>query len=375
MAPQREWFDTDYYKVLGVASSATDKEITRAYRKLAKQYHPDKNPGSEDKFKRIASAYDVLGDAGKRKEYDEVRRLGPLAGGLGGFGRPGTDGGPGNFSFRIDDIGDIFGNLFGGGKARNQRSTPWTSARRGQDVEAELHLSFTEAIEGAVTSVNVLSAVVCHTCAGSGSKPGSLPITCPRCGGTGTLNDNQGMFSLASPCPECHGRGLKVVDPCPTCGGTGAERRQRQVKVRIPTGVEDGQRIRVKGRGEPGENGGPPGDLYVVVHVARHPLFGRKGRSLTLRVPITFAEATLGADITVPSLDGSVTLRIPPGTPSAKTFRVKGRGVKSGASRGDLLVTVEVAVPSELTESQRAAVEALAKATLESPREHLGAER
>jgi molecular chaperone DnaJ len=375
MAPQREWFDTDYYKVLGVPSEATEKEVTRAYRKLAKQYHPDANPGSEDKFKQIASAYDVLGDADKRKEYDEVRRLGPLAGGLGGFGRGGPDGGPGNFSFRIDDIGDIFGNLFGGGRARNQRGTPWTSARRGQDVEAELHLPFNEAIDGAVTSVNVVSAAVCHTCGGSGSKPGSLPITCPRCGGTGTLNDNQGMFSLASPCPECHGRGLKVVDPCPTCGGTGAERRQRQVKVRIPAGVEDGQRIRVKGRGEPGENGGPPGDLYVVMHVAKHSLFGRKGRNLTLRVPVTFAEATLGADITVPALDGTVTLRIPPGTPSGKTFRVKGRGVKSGASRGDLLVTVEVAVPTELTESQREALEAFATATPDSPRDRLGAEQ
>jgi molecular chaperone DnaJ len=179
------------------------------------------------------------------------------------------------------------------------------------------------------------------------------------------------MFSLASPCPECHGRGLKVVDPCPTCGGTGAERRQRLVKLRIPAGVEDGQRIRVKGRGEPGENGGPPGDLYVVVHVAKHPLFGRKGRNLTLRVPITFAEAALGADITVPSLDGNVTLRIPAGTPSGKTFRVKGRGVKTGASKGDLLATVEVVVPSELTDSQREALEALAQATPESPREYL----
>jgi molecular chaperone DnaJ len=375
MAPQREWFDTDYYKILGVSSGATEKEITRSYRKLAKQYHPDANPGSEDKFKEIASAYDVLGDADKRKEYDEVRRLGPLGRGLGGFGRGAGNGDPGGFNFRIDDIGDIFGNLFGGGRSRAQTSTPWTSARRGQDVEAELHVPFNEAIEGAVTSVNVISAAVCQTCGGSGSKPGSLPITCPRCGGTGTLNDNQGMFSLASPCPECHGRGLKVVDPCPTCGGTGAERRQRQVKLRIPAGVEDGQRIRVKGRGEPGENGGPPGDLYVVVHVAKHPLFGRKGRNLTLRVPITFAEAALGADITVPALDSNVTLRIPAGTPSGKTFRVKGRGVKTGASKGDLLVTVEVVVPSELTDSQREALEALAQATPESPREHLGAER
>ncbi|HXY44523.1 MAG TPA: DnaJ C-terminal domain-containing protein, partial [Acidimicrobiales bacterium] len=208
-------------------------------------------------------------------------------------------------------------------------------------------------------------------CAGSGSRPGTAPVVCQRCGGLGVLNDNQGMFSLSSPCPDCQGRGTKVVDPCPACQGTGLEQRQRQVKVRIPSGVEDGQRIRVKGRGEPGENGGPPGDLYVVVHVDRHPLFGRRGKNLTLRVPLTFAEAALGADITVPSLEDPVTLRIPPGTPSGKTFRVKGRGVKSGSTTGDLLVTVEVDVPPTLNDEQRAAVEALARATTESPRREL----
>ncbi len=371
MAPQREWFDTDYYKVLGVGSEATEKEITRAYRKLAKQYHPDANPGAEDKFKAISAAYDVLGDAEKRKEYDEVRRLGPLAGGLGNFGRSGDGSG---FNFHIDDIGDLFGNLFGGGRQRNQqRATAWTSPQRGQDVEAELHLSFNEAIDGVVTSVNVVTGAVCSTCAGSGSKPGSMPITCPRCNGTGTLNDNQGMFSLASPCPECRGRGLKVVDPCPTCGGTGAERRQRTVKVRIPAGVDDGQRIRVKGRGEAGANGGPSGDLYVVVHVGSHPLFGRKGKNLTLRVPITYPEAALGADITVPSLTESVTLRIPAATASGKTFRVKGRGVKSGSTSGDLLVTVDISVPASVDDEQRKALEALAK-LLPAPREQLGVE-
>ncbi|MDA8266212.1 MAG: molecular chaperone DnaJ [Actinomycetota bacterium] len=368
MAAQRDWFETDYYKVLGVSSGATEKEITRAYRKLAKQYHPDSNPGSEDKFKAIATAYDVLGDAGKRKEYDEVRRLGPLAGGFGGAGR-GAGGGEGSgFNFRIDDLGDIFGNLFGQSKNRAQKTTTWTSARRGQDSEAELHLPFNEAIHGAVASVNVVSGVRCHTCAGSGSRPGTLPVACPRCGGTGTLNDNQGLFSLASPCPDCHGSGLKITDPCPTCHGSGVERHQHKVKVRIPAGVEDGQRIRVKGRGEPGENGGPPGDLYVVVHVDTHSLFGRRGKNLTLRVPVTFAEAALGANITVPALDEQVTLRIPPGTPSGKTFRVKGRGVKSGATAGDLLVTVEVAVPTELSDEQRSAIDALAKAGGQSPR-------
>ncbi len=370
MAPQRQWFETDYYKVLGVAPEATEKEITRAYRKLAKQYHPDANPGSEDRFKEISAAYDVLGDPERRKEYDEVRRLGPLQGGFGGA--PGQNG---SFNFRIDDLGDLFGGLFNRpGRARGQGTPgggPFGGPRRGQDVEAELHLPFAEAVEGVVTSVNVVTGALCHVCAGSGSKPGSMPVTCPRCGGSGTLNDNQGLFSLAQPCPECRGRGLKVTDPCPNCGGSGTERRQRQVKVRIPAGVADGQRIRVKGRGEPGANGGPGGDLYVVVHVGAHPLFGRKGRNLTLKVPVTFAEAALGADITVPSLGEPVTLRVPPGTPSGKTFRVRGRGVRDGEHSGDLLVTVEVAVPQELTDEQRAAVEALAASDTSSPRDHL----
>ena len=377
MAPQREWFETDYYKVLGVSPEATEKEITRAYRKLAKQYHPDANPGSEDKFKEISAAYDVLGDAERRKEYDEVRRLGPLAG---GFGRNmgGANGNGGSFNFRIDDLGDLFTGIFNrqGTRTRSAgQSGPFGGPRRGQDVEAELHLSFEEAVEGVVTSVNVVTGALCHTCAGSGSKPGSMPVTCPKCGGTGTLNDNQGLFSLAQPCPECRGRGVKVTDPCPTCQGTGSERRQRQVKVRIPAGVENGQRIRVKGRGEGGGNGGPAGDLYVVVRVGEHPLFGRSGKNLTLRVPVTFSEAALGANITVPSLSEPVTLRIPPGTPSGKTFRVRNRGVQSGDRYGDLLVTIEIDVPGELTEDQRKAVEAYGAATETSPRDHLWAAR
>ncbi len=361
MPPQREWFDTDYYKVLGVSPEATEKEITRAYRKLAKRYHPDANPGSEDKFKEISAAYDVLGDPERRKEYDEVRRLGPL----GGFGSGMGGANGGGFNFRIDDLGDLFGGIFNrGGRARTAGAPgtgPFDGPRRGQDVEAELHLSFTEAVEGVITSVNVVTGAPCHTCAGSGSTPGSMPITCPRCGGTGTLNDNQGLFSLAKPCPDCRGRGMKVTDPCPTCGGSGVERRQRQVKVRIPAGVEDGQRIRVKGKGEAGANGGPSGDLYVVVHVAHHPLFGRSGANLTLRVPITFPEAALGADIKVPSLSGPVTVRIPPGTASGKRLRVRGRGVATGAKTGDLIVTVEVEVPSSLEDDQRQAVEALGR--------------
>jgi molecular chaperone DnaJ len=372
MAPQRDWYTTDYYKTLGVSDKATDKELRRAYRKLAKEFHPDSHPGSEERFKAVSAAYDVLGDPEKRKEYDEVRRLGPLSG-LGGFGG-GGGGGEGNFNFRLDDLSDIFGGLFGraGRGSASARAASGSGPRRGHDLEAELHLSFQEAVDGAVTAVNVTSGTRCSTCGGSGSRPGTAPVICPRCNGLGVLNDNQGMFSLSSPCPDCQGRGTRIVDPCPACKGTGLEQRQRQVKVRIPAGVEDRQRIRVKGRGEPGANGGPAGDLYVVVHVATHPLFGRKGRNLTLTVPVTYPEATLGGAIRVPSLKEPVTLKIPPGTRQGRTFRVKGRGIQSGASTGDLLVTVDVVVPAHLTEDQRHAVEALAKTLDGSPRQHLG---
>ena len=363
MPPQREWFETDYYKVLGVSPEANEREITRAYRKLAKQYHPDANPGAEERFKEISAAYDVLGDAGKRKEYDEVRRLGPGAAGLGGFG-----GGFGGF--RVEDLGDLLGGIFRPPGGR-RRSYAGAQPQRGADLEAELHLSFAEAVDGVVTSVNVTSTASCATCHGNGSRPGSTPVACPRCGGRGVLNDNQGLFSLSSPCPECGGRGTKVVDPCPTCGGTGLERLQRRVKVRVPAGVDEGQRIRVKGRGEAGRNGGPPGDLFVVVHVEPHRVFGRRGLDLTLSVPVTFPEAVLGATITVPSLNGPVKLRVPPGTRSGRTFRVRGRGLHQGATHGDLLVTVEVAVPTTLSDAERAAVEALAAASDYSPRAHL----
>lgn len=367
MAPQREWYSTDYYKTLGVSSEATDKEIRRAYRKLAKELHPDTHPGSEDRFKEVSAAYDVVGDPEKRKEYDDIRKLGPLGGFAGG-----ANGGNGTFNFRVDDLSDLFGGLFGGRGRQGRGGAGTTSGpRRGQDIEAELTMPFAEAVEGAVASVNVTSLVLCSTCHGSGSRPGTMPIVCPRCNGMGVLNEPQGMFSLSQPCPECQGRGTKVVDPCPTCHGSGHERRQRKVRVRIPAGVEDNQRIRVKGRGEPGANGGPNGDLYVIVHVEPHPLFGRRGRNLTLTVPITFPEAALGSQITVPSLDEPVTLKIPAGTKQGQTFRVKGRGLHTGNSNGDLLVTVDVAVPTELTEEQRQAIEALAEATTTSPRSYL----
>ncbi|MEX2293731.1 MAG: molecular chaperone DnaJ [Acidimicrobiales bacterium] len=370
MAPQREWFEKDYYRVLGVTDTASAKEVKSAYRKLSREYHPDNNPGddaAEERFKEISAAYDVVGDDAKRKEYDEVRRLGPAAAGF-----PGGGGGPGGFTFTDGgDLGDLLGGLFGrGGRRGAGRAGP----HRGQDLETELHLRFDDAVNGVTTAVHLTSDATCATCSGSGAKPGTLPHRCGTCGGSGVVSDNQGLFGLSSPCPTCAGRGAIVDDPCGTCRGTGVERRPREVKMRVPAGVDDGQRIRLKGRGGPGRNGGPPGDLYVVVRAALHPLFARKGTHLTLVAPVTFPEAALGADIAVPTLsDGPVTLRIPPGTRSGRTFRVKGKGVPAANGTGDLLVTVEVAVPSKLSAAERKAVESLQAASNgDSPRAHLG---
>jgi molecular chaperone DnaJ len=374
MAPQREWFEKDYYKVLGVSETATAKEIGRAYRKLAKQYHPDANPGSEERFKEISAAYDVLGDEPKRKEYDEVRRLG--ASGNIFAGAPG--GGTGGFggSFRVDDLGDLIGNIFGRGSGRSGRgggaSASTLGPQRGPDLEASLHLSFMDAVNGLTTTVNVTSEVPCHTCGGSGAAPGTAPTTCPVCGGRGVVSDNQGLFSFSQPCQACSGTGVRIETPCPTCHGAGVEYAAREVKVRIPAGVEDGQRIRVKGRGGAGRRGGPPGNLYVVVHVERHPVFGRKGKDLTVTVPVTFSEAALGATITVPTLDRPVTLKVPAGTRSGRVLRVRGKGVPASSGAGDLLVTVEVAVPSKLTDAERESIQALGDLLKGDPlREHL----
>ncbi|HMG44924.1 MAG TPA: molecular chaperone DnaJ [Acidimicrobiales bacterium] len=377
MAPQREWFEKDYYRILGVSDTATTKEIKSAYRKLSRQYHPDANPGdasAEERFKEISAAYDVIGDETKRKEYDEVRRLGPMAGGMGG----GMGGGGGaGASFRFDNISDLFGGLFNRGRAGDGGATTTargTGPHRGQDLEAELHLDFEDAVGGLTTTLHLTSEATCETCHGSGARPGTSPRQCTNCGGRGVLDENQGFFSFSTPCPVCAGRGYTIDDPCPTCAGTGIEHRPREVKVRIPAGVQDGQRIRLRGRGGPGRNGGPPGDLYVTCRINPHSLFGRRGDDLTLVVPVTFPELALGTEVTVPTLEGStVRLRVPPGTRSGRTFRVKGRGVKSKKEAGDLLVTVEVAVPQKLTAAQRKAVEALAAASDgTSPRAHLG---
>ena len=355
---EREWFDKDYYKVLGLTQSATDKEITRAYRKLAKQYHPDTHPGSEERFKEISGAYDVLGDDAKRKEYDEVRRLGPAASGLGGQGAGGFNFQTGDFS----DLGDLFGGLFGG--SRHQRA-----AQRGADLETSLHLSFRDAVMGVTTTVNLPSNDACHTCKGTGGAPGSDFVTCERCQGRGVINDDQGPFAMSSVCPVCQGRGGRFATPCPTCHGSGREPSSRRVNVRIAPGVVDSQRIRLKGKGNPGANGGPAGDLYVDVHVAADPRFDRRGRNVTTSVKVPLPQAILGTTVGVPTLDEPVTLKVPAGTQPGTTMRVRGRGVPASGKNpaGDLLVTLGIAVPKKLTKHQRALVEQLAAALNEEP--------
>ena len=385
MAPQREWFDTDYYAVLGVPSDATDKDITRAYRKLAKQYHPDANPGNkdaEDKFKDVSAANDVLSDAPKRTEYDEVRRMvasgaytGGGPGGFGGFGGPGQ----GGFQFDENvDLGDLLGGLFGGrgGRApggrgrRGARSAP----QRGSDLESELTIDFLDAIEGITTSVAFTAEAACSECHGSGAKPGTTPQPCPQCGGRGEVAVDQGPFSFSQVCPACNGRGAVITDPCPRCHGGGTEVRRRDVKVKLPVGVKDGQRIKVAHRGAAGRNGGPAGDLYVVVHVRPHAMFGRKGaRDLIVHVPITFAEATLGAHVKVPTLAEPVTLKVKAGTQPGTTQKVKGRGIAgTNGHAGDLFVTFDLAIPHKLDHDQRTAVEAVAAAFSDDPRAGMG---
>ncbi len=365
---QREWFEKDYYKVLGVAEGASAKEITKAYRKLARELHPDANPGdtaAEERFKAVSAAYDVIGDDEKRKAYDEVRRMGPTAGMFGGAGS-----GAGGFNVGFDDIGDLLGGLFGrggGGRAAGRQQQA-SRAQQGADLETELSLDFADAVNGLETEIHLTSEATCSTCNGVGSAPGSAPTKCGVCDGSGMQNDNQGFFSMSRPCGQCGGRGSLITDPCRTCQGSGGEVRARDVKVRIPAGVKTGQRIRLKGRGGPGRFGGPPGDLFVKVRVKDHLLFGRQGRDLTLEVPITFPEAVLGADISVPTLGGEmVKMRIPAGTTSGRTFRLRGKG----GDTGDLLVTATVLIPDQLSDAQRAAVESFAAATSGSPRSHL----
>ncbi|MCW2901999.1 MAG: chaperone protein DnaJ [Streptosporangiaceae bacterium] len=366
----KDFLEKDYYKVLGVSKTATQDEIKKSYRKLARKHHPDTNKGdteSEDRFKEISEAYDVLSDDKRRKDYDEARKYG-AAGyraqpGGGGFGfdlgdlfgqQPGQAGGAG----AGERIGDLFGGLFNRGATTRQTGR---RARRGADVESEVTLSFGQALEGITIPIRLTSEAACAGCRGTGAKAGTVPRVCPSCEGTGQENRNMGNFSFAEPCHECRGRGLVVDDSCPICHGSGRATGTRTIQARIPAGVADGQKIRVKGKGAPGENGGQAGDLYVNVKVTPHKVFGRSADNLTITVPITFPEAALGAEIKVPTHRGHpVTLRIPAGTPNGRTFRARGRGAsRRDGTKGDLLVTVDVQVPQKLDETMRQALEQL----------------
>jgi molecular chaperone DnaJ len=373
---RREWFEKDYYAVLGVPKNASAAEIKKAYRKLAQKHHPDAKPGdkdSEDRFKEISAAYDVLGDDEKRTAYDRVREMGPA--GFGGFpgagGRPGSGGFPGGFSYETVDIGDLsdlLGGMFGGAGRRGRRSR----GRRGADLETEVRLSFEDAMAGATVPVRLTGAATCSTCLGSGAAQGTQPTSCPNCGGSGQVAVNQGLFSMEQTCPRCQGSGRVVETPCPTCGGSGAERRARTLQVKVPAGVRDGARIRLAGKGEPGGPGAAAGDLFVRVRVLEHRVFGRAGDDLTVDLPVTYPEAALGAHVQVPTLDGAVTLKVPAGTASGKTFRVRGRGAPKKSGHGDLLVTVRVDVPGKVSKEERALLKQLQDARKESPRANLG---
>jgi molecular chaperone DnaJ len=377
----RDYLEKDYYKVLGVPKDADQATIKKAYRKLARQLHPDankNNPDAETRFKEVSEAYGVLSDEKRRKEYDEARALF----GSGGMRFPGgaTTGAPGGgFGFDLGDLfgqpsgsgglGDVLGNIF-----TRQRGGTTMQARRGADIETEVTLDFVEAVEGRTVPLRMTSDAPCRSCMGTGARAGTTPRVCPVCEGTGLSSRNLGGFAFSEPCRECRGRGLVVDDPCPVCHGSGRAPSTRTMNVRIPAGVQDGQRIRLKGKGAPGERGGPSGDLYVTVHVRPHPTFGRKGEHLTITVPVTFPEAALGAEVKVPTLGGApVTVKLPPGTANGRTFRVRGRGApRKDGTRGDLLVTVDVAVPQRLNDAAREALARFQEATAaDNPRRDL----
>jgi molecular chaperone DnaJ len=381
----KDYLEKDYYKVLGVPKTAKADEIKQSYRKLARKYHPDANKGnsaSEERFKEISEAHSVLSDEKRRKEYDEARSLfgggfrGPGSGGA-GTGGLGFDlgdlfgqGGTGTNSGTGGRLGDLLGGVFGGGGGRTTQTRP----RRGADVETESSLTFGDAIDGVTVALRLAGEGPCQTCHGTGAKAGTVPKVCPTCEGTGQASKNLGSFAFSEPCRTCRGRGLVVDDPCPVCSGSGRAMSTRTIQARIPAGVADGQRIKLKGKGAPGERGGPAGDLFVRVHVTPHPVFGRSGHNLTVNVPVTFPEATLGAEVKVPAHRGApVSVRIPAGTPNGRTFRVRGKGVRhSDGTNGDLLVTVQVQVPQQLSAKARQALESFREATAaEDPRDEL----
>ena len=360
----------DYYKTLGVDKRASADEIKKAYRKLARQYHPDTNPGDKDaeaRFKEISQAHDVLGDPEKRKQYDSG--TGPFttgAGPGGGFG------GFGNFDFDGASMGDILSNLFGGSTSgRRVRTRP--RSERGADLEAQVSISFDQAVSGAQVPLQVPMHQACPTCHGTGAKPGTTPTVCPRCEGRGIETQGQGMFSISQPCSLCGGAGTVIEDPCPTCHGSGAVRTVKKLRVNIPAGVKDGSRIRLAGKGEPGRHGGPHGDLYLITRVSESPTFKRRGDNLEVEVPLTIPEALRGADVKVPTLKGTKTLRVPPGTQSGTVQRLRGEGPPklSGGGNGDIHYRFVIDVPDHLSDEQQHAVDELSRAFGDDPRANL----
>jgi molecular chaperone DnaJ len=342
---------TNLYDTLGVAKNASAEEIKKAYRKLAREHHPDANQGdaaAEARFKEIQGAYDVLSDAEKRKAYDaygSTNGRGPMGGG---------GGGP---QFQDFDLSDLFGGLFGGGRQRGPQP------ERGADLQTEVHVSFEDSLRGVQVPVRAEVETACHTCGGTGAEPGTAPVTCTQCGGRGVVSDSQGLFSLSHPCPRCRGNGTVIEKPCKTCRGSGRERTQKTFQVKIPAGAKDGTRIRLKGRGEPGRNGGPAGDLWVVTRVADSPVFERRGSDLIVDVPVSYADAALGASLEVPTPDGPISLKVPAGSQPGKLLKIKGRGAPhlKGGGKGDLLARLKLSVPEKVSKKERELLEELRK--------------
>ena len=363
----------DFYEILGVAKNASDEEIKKAYRKLAMKYHPDRNPdskGAEDKFKEAKEAYEMLSDTPKREAYDRYGHAGvdPNMGG-GGFGGAGA--GAGGFADAFGDIfGDIFGNGARGGAGGARSAGP--QVYRGADLRYNLEISLEQAAHGYDTTIRVPSWDNCDSCHGSGAKAGTQAATCPTCNGQGQVRMQQGFFSIQQTCPKCHGTGKIIPTPCPTCAGAGRIKRNKTLEVKIPAGIDDGMRIRSSGNGEPGMNGGPPGDLYVEIHIKQHPVFQRDGDDLHCEIPISYTKAALGGDVEVPTLNGKASFNLPEGTQSGKTFRLRGKGIKGVRSgyAGDLFCHVVIETPVKLTEKQKELLRDFERLTTEGGAKH-----